>query len=213
MLKSSSIFGKSYLPEKALLPSNMYYQGYFCSKKNVAPVHWWMEFQEPIAVTSIIFHEKYKGCIYEFWGCNGTVNINDSYKCTGEKKIFSCGTQKALLSSSSSDNALYYVYGLTAIELGNNGYMGISGFKFGKLNHLITKCYPYDCQESLILLFIFFSSYLHILRAYVVVCSKLRLMIALSHLLLTNKHNNNKPFSRPCPPACIHAFNQIVFCR
>ena len=131
-LDASSIYSNEHSPDEALSGD-----GYFCSKKNVVPVHWWMEFQEPTVIGTIHLKEVHSGCTYDFWGCNGTIhNWNNKIGCTGKKVILMSGTRKKLMETPSLYNALFNVYGLTAKKLGSRKYMAISNFYFNSYGNL-----------------------------------------------------------------------------
>ena len=130
-LDASSIYSNEHSPDEALSGD-----GYFCSKKNVVPVHWWMEFQEPTVIGTIHLKEVHSGCTYDFWGCNGTINKDDNFGCTGTKVILMSGTREKLMETPSLYNALFNVYGLTATKLGSRKYMAIKFyFYYGNLDN------------------------------------------------------------------------------
>ena len=123
---ASSIYSLTYNAEQAANTGG----GYYCSKKNVLPVHWWRQFEGPVIIKSISFDEVYEGSTFEFWGCNGQVQISNNFACSGQKRTLITGSREDLIAGSSLSNALFNVYGLTANKLGSEGYMSLKNFIF-----------------------------------------------------------------------------------
>ena len=91
-------------------------------------------------IDSISFEEIYTGGIYEFWGCEGPVLVNNRFMCSGNKKIIKIGTREQLMEGLLSGKEHYDVYGLTITQLGPAGYMALKNFQLGNLN--IVKLIP-----------------------------------------------------------------------
>ena len=141
---ASSVANSRFAPKKALDRGLGYgrLESHYSSKRNdngnLAPVHWWIRFQEPILIGAISFkqyrwHESRlpDDNKYEFWGCNGT--INEDYECTGKKVILMTGDHPELMTVSLLGKDRYYVYGLTATKLEKYGYLSINSFRYGNL--------------------------------------------------------------------------------